>query len=101
MIPTDPNSGPLGPLSRVFGWAPPWLGGLTVVVCAAAAGVVAHALAAAVVRRLLRSRNEFWRHLVARTRDLTRIAFALAAVIAASPLAPFAHPQAVLLRRAS
>jgi small-conductance mechanosensitive channel len=90
----------LGWFGRAFEWAPPWVGGLIVLAAAVAVGVVLHGLAAALVRRLLRSRDEFWGRLVARTRHPTRLAFALAAVIVASPLAPFTRGQAHLLRQA-
>lgn len=82
-----------------FDWLPPWGQGLVLLTLAAVAALLAHAAVVILVRRALSAGDVFWRTLVARTRRPTRLAAALLALGAVTPLAPLPETAAVWLRQ--
>ena len=89
-------------LWREFHWLPEWLVVVIVVAVFVAAGWLAHLLVFAVLRRLVRSRDMFWRGVVERARRKLRILIILIAVglsVTVSPLdpEPSASVRAVIL----
>jgi small-conductance mechanosensitive channel len=89
-------------LWREFRWLPEWLVVAIVVAVFVAAGWLAHLLVFAVLRRLVRSRDMFWRGVVERARRKLRILIILIAVglsVTVSPLdpEPSASVRAVIL----
>ncbi len=84
---------------RAFGWAPPWLFSTGLIVIAALAAVAVHGAGVRLVRRLLRSRDEFLRSLVQRTRGPTRLALLVVFVGIAVSLAPMEVAHRILAGR--
>lgn len=77
---------------------PPWLVSLALMVIAFLVALVVHAAGVALARRLLRTRDAFWRSLVIRTRWPTRLALIAVALAVAASVAPLSAEQAALFR---
>lgn len=77
---------------------PPWLVSLALTVIAFLVALLVHAAGVALARRLLKSRDAFWRSLVMRTRRPTRLALIAVALAAAASVAPLSPDQAALFR---
>ena len=89
-------------LWRQFSWLPEWAVVAIVMAAFVAAGWLVHALAFAVLRRMVKNRDVFWRGVVERARIKLRVLvliIALAIGVSVSPLdpGPSADVRAVLL----
>jgi len=89
-------------LWREFAWMPEWLVIGVVLLVFVGAGWLVHALAFAVLRRIVKNRDVFWRGVVERARIKLRVLILIMAVaigVSVSPLdpAPSADVRAVLL----
>jgi len=89
-------------LWREFAWMPEWLVIGLVLLIFVGAGWLVHALAFAVLRRIVKNRDVFWRGVVERARIKLRVLILITAVaigVSVSPLdpAPSADVRAVLL----
>ena len=89
-------------LWREFAWMPEWLVIGLVLLIFVGAGWLVHALAFAVLRRIVRNRDVFWRGVVERARIKLRVLVLITAVaigVSVSPLdpAPSTDVRAVLL----
>jgi small-conductance mechanosensitive channel len=82
-----------------FHWLPPWGQTLALFVGAIALALTVHALGTALVRRLVKQSDVFWRSLVSRTRRPARLALVLLAIATASRVAPLQPEVASLLRQ--
>jgi small-conductance mechanosensitive channel len=70
-------------------WAPAWLSGVAVLLIAALAALLVHALLFTLLRRALDARRTFALRLLVRTKQLSRFALSAAALSVASAWAPF------------
>ena len=86
-------------IAQALAWAPLWLITLALIALAFVGARLAHWALSAFARRLLRSRDKFWRSLVERTRGPTRLALIVLFVGAAIPVAPITDGQASLAAR--
>ncbi|RZJ95744.1 MAG: mechanosensitive ion channel family protein [Brevundimonas sp.] len=89
-------------LWRQFDWLPEWAVVLLVLVAFVGAGWLVHALVFAILRRIVKNRDVFWRGVVERARKKLRVLIIIAGVgigVTVSPLdpAPSAQIRAVLL----
>jgi small-conductance mechanosensitive channel len=80
-------------------WLPAWLLSLVVLAAGALLALAAHQVLVTVVRRLIASRDEFWRELVKRTRRPSRLAALILGLGAAAPLARLQTIQLDVLAR--
>lgn len=80
-------------------WLPAWLLSLTVLAAGALLALAAHQMLVLTVRRLIASRDEFWRELVKRTRRPSRLAALILGLAAAAPLARLQTIQLDVLAR--
>lgn len=80
-------------------WMPPWLVSVLVLAAAAALAIGLHSAAVWAVRRLLKSRDRFWRSLVQRTRGPSRLALLTIFLGAGVTIAPLSAQEADLARR--
>ncbi|WP_269714066.1 mechanosensitive ion channel family protein [Caulobacter sp. NIBR2454] len=85
-------------ITRLFAWTPAWAMSLAILGLSAVAAMIAHAVAVAVVARLVRRRDEFWRSLVSRIAKPSRLAFLIAFLAMGAAFAPLSPGQAGLLR---
>lgn len=77
---------------------PPWLVSLALMAIAVLVALVVHAAGVALARRLLKTRDAFWRSLVIRTRKPTRLALIAMGLAVAAGVAPLSPEQAALFR---
>jgi small-conductance mechanosensitive channel len=77
---------------------PPWLASLALMVLAIGVALLVHGAGVALTRRLLKSRDAFWRSLVIRTRRPTRLALIAVGLALAASVAPLSPEQAALFR---
>lgn len=77
---------------------PPWLVSLALMAAAVLVALLVHAVAVALARRLLKTRDAFWRSLVIRTRRPTRLALIAMGLAVAAGVAPLSPEQATLFR---
>jgi len=79
-------------------WAPPGLIVVIVLAAFAAAGLLAHMLISALVRRVVRKRDEFLVSLIERAGAPTRLAFLLIALAIGAPYTPLTGAETNVLR---
>lgn len=79
-----------------IGDLPPWLVSLALMALAVLVALAVHAAGVALIRRLLRRKDEFWRALVTRTRRPTRLALVAVALGVAASVAPLTDGQRAL-----
>jgi small-conductance mechanosensitive channel len=79
----------LARLRKFLDWAPNNVTGAIILLLAAVAALLLHAAAARVVQRLVRRRHPFLAGVLAGTKALGQIAFVIAALFIALPVAPF------------
>lgn len=77
---------------------PAWLVSLALMAIAVVVALMAHAAGVALARRLLKTRDAFWRSLVMRTRRPTRLALIAVALAVAASVAPLSDEEAALFR---
>lgn len=82
-----------------FDWLPPWGQSLILLGGAVAVALIVHALGVALVRRVVKQGDVFWRSLISRTRRPARLALVLLAISLVSPLLPLREELAALLRQ--
>ncbi len=75
-----------------------WLTAALILLSALAAGLIVHALLYRLLVRLTASRDLFWRSLVDRAKNPSRLAVAVAAVALAAPLAPLTEQTATFFK---
>lgn len=84
------------------GWIadlPPWLASLLLMAAGVAVALALHAVGVALARRLLKTRDAFWRSLVMRTRRPSRLALIALGLAIAASVAPLSAGQAALFRQ--
>lgn len=77
---------------------PPWLISLALLALGVIVALIVHALGVALARRLLRSRDAFWRSLVMRSRRPSRLALVALGLSFAARVAPLSQGQAALFQ---
>ncbi len=82
-----------------FDWLPSWGQSLILLGGAVSVALIVHALGVALVRRVVKQGDVFWRSLVSRTRRPARLALVLLAISLVSPLLPLREELAALLRQ--
>ena len=80
-------------------WTPAWVLSLAVLAAGALAALAVHQILVLTVRRLMARRDGFWRELVTRTRQPTRLAALIIGLGAAAPLADLSAIQLDILGR--
>lgn len=88
-------------LSDATGWIarlPPWLTTLLLMAAGVAVALAVHGVAVQIARHLLKSRDDFWRSLVMRTRRPSRLALVCIGLAIAASAAPLSAGQAALFR---
>jgi small-conductance mechanosensitive channel len=81
--------GALARLRDFLNWAPNNVSGAVILVLAAALALLAHAIIARLIERLVRRRHPYLAGVLAGTRRLGQIALVIAALLVALPVAPF------------
>ncbi len=80
-------------------WLPAWLLSMVILAGGALLALAAHQALVMTVRRLIASRDEFWRELIKRTRRPSRLAALILGLGAAAPLARLGQVQLDVLGR--
>ena len=89
-------------LREASGWIadlPPWVVSLMLMALGVAVALLLHAIGVALARRLLKTRDAFWRSLVLRTRRPSRLALIALGLAIAASVAPLSAEQAGLFRQ--
>jgi small-conductance mechanosensitive channel len=84
-------------LRDILGWAPNTIVGGLILIAAAIAAILVHALAWRLLRRMVGARHPYLAGVMAGTRRLTLLAFVILALFVALPVAPFRDGLATAL----